>query len=109
MEELQTGDLFAWASRVRASDPSTARQAAMGIAGDLTALEQQFLTALEKLDIATANEIAAWIAGENFGRRNTLRRRASDLVAKGWIERSGARACSVTGKKATTYKVVSHG
>jgi hypothetical protein len=78
----EQGCLFEWAeSRVRANDPETSRIAAAEIKPLLTHLEQEFLEALSIAGEATSNEIAASIAGDNFGRRNTLRRRASDLLA----------------------------
>ena len=108
MEE--TGDLFEWAKRnlVRRSDPETACAAAIEVSSKLTSLEQQVVTALEKLGMATSNEIAAWVAVDNYGRRTTLRRRASDLVRKGAIVACGVRPCNITGKRATTYKVAEH-
>lgn len=98
-------DLFAWAEKARANDPETSKQAAEEIGVDLNALERQFLTALGILGRATSNEVAAWIAGDNYGRRNTLRRRASDLIAKGSIVAIDPRVCRVTGKRATVYEL----
>jgi len=107
MDDWRTGDLLDWAeSHARATDPITSKVAATDVAAVLTRLESQFLAELLAKGEATSNEVAASIAGENFGRRNTLRRRASDLLAKHCIEATGARECAVTGKKATVYKVV---
>lgn len=107
-EVLSTGDLLEWAeSRVRISDPVTSKQAADGIALIFTQLESEFMAALSELSEATSNEVAARVAGDNFGRRNSIRRRASDLVAKHAIEQSGVRQCEITGKKAAVYKVCS--
>jgi hypothetical protein len=108
-ESLKTGDLLQWAesrSMARVSDPETAKEAAADIAIVLTQLEREFLSTLRDLVSATSNEVAAVIAGDNFGRRNTLRRRASDLLAKGMIEAIEPRVCTVTGKRATVYKAI---
>jgi len=105
-EQMTTGDLLQWAeSRVRKSDPDTSKQAADGIALIFNQLESEFMAALRELAEATSNEVAAKVAGSNFARRNSIRRRASDLVAKHAIEEAGIRPCEVTGKKATVYRV----
>jgi len=105
-DQMTTGDLLQWAeSRVRKSDPDTSKQAADGIALIFNQLESEFMAALRELAEATSNEVAAKVAGSNFARRNSIRRRASDLVAKHAIEEAGIRPCEVTGKKATVYRV----
>ena len=101
----KTGNLLDWAeSNARSSDPETSKQAAADIRVSLSNLESEFLAALTVLGEATSNEVAARVAGDNFARRNTIRRRASDLIAKRMIEAVGVRACSVSGKSATCYR-----
>jgi CO dehydrogenase nickel-insertion accessory protein CooC1 len=101
----KTGDLLDWAeNRARSSDPETSKQAAADIAVVLNKLEKDFLEALKELTEATSNEVAAKVSGDNFARRNSIRRRASDLMAKRLIEAVGNRVCKVSGKKATVYR-----
>jgi hypothetical protein len=107
-EYLKTGDLLEWAesrSMARASDPDTSKQAAADVVIVLTRLECDFMKALKILGTATSNEVAREVAGDNFARRNTIRRRASDLITKKQIEQLEPRACSVTGKRVTVYRI----
>lgn len=101
----KTGDLLDWAeNKARSSDSETSKQAAADIVVSLNRLELDFLEGLESLKEATSNEVAAKVAGDNFARRNTIRRRASDLIAKQLIEAVSVRVCTVSGKKATVYR-----
>jgi acyl-CoA thioesterase FadM len=107
-EYFKTGDLLEWAesrSMARASDPDTSKQAAADVVIVLSRLECDFMEALKTLGVATGNEVAKEVAGDNFARRNTIRRRASDLIAKMQIEQLEPRVCSVTGKRATVYRI----
>jgi hypothetical protein len=98
-------DLLDWAEqRARPSDPMPSHQAAADVGKVLTELQQQFLAGLRELGQATANEVAAHVAQE-FARRNTLRRRASDLVDK-QIRAVGTRKCRITGRPATVYELM---
>jgi hypothetical protein len=102
----KTGDLLDWEeANARSSDPETSKQAAADIRVSLSNLESEFLAALAVLGEATSNEVAARVAGDNFARRNSIRRRASDLIAKMQIEQLEPRVCSVTGKRATVYRI----
>ena len=99
-------NLLDWAdSHARAVDPLTSKQAAREIEPHLNDLHQQFLSKLLEMGQATSNEVAAAIT-TNISRHNTLRRRASDLVAFGLIRELGSRICSTSGRKATLYEVI---
>lgn len=98
-------DLLDWAEqRARLSDPMPSHQAAADVGKVLTELQQQFLAGLRELGQATSNEVAAHVAQE-FARRNTLRRRASDLVGTK-IRAVGTRKCLITGRPATVYELM---
>jgi hypothetical protein len=98
-------DLLEWADqRARQSDPLPSKVAASEIEKDLTELQKQFIRGLRELGQATSNEVAAHLT-DNFGRRNTLRRRASDLVDNK-IRKVGERPCRETGRLATVYEVM---
>lgn len=98
-------DLLDWAEqRARSTDPATSHQAAAEIGTVLTELQTQFLAGLRELGQATSNEVAAHVAQE-FARRNTLRRRASDLVGI-HIRAVGTRKCHITGRAATVYELI---
>lgn len=98
-------DLLDWAeTRARASDPMPSQIAAADVGRVATALQQQFIQGLMELGQATSNEVAAHLT-QDFAKRNTLRRRASDLV--GWrIREVGVRPCTITGRMATVYAVI---
>jgi predicted HTH transcriptional regulator len=99
-------ELLDWADKqTRLNDPETSRIAAKKIAKNLTGLHLTFLRVLKELGKATANEVAE-AASDNFARRNTIRRRASDLVAQGKIRVVGTRACKISGRQASVYEVV---
>ena len=89
---------------VRSSDAPTSIAGADHIEPQLSELQAQFLSKLKELGKATSNEVAAELSTD-FARRNTLRRRASDLVALGLIVERDSRVCSVSGRKATVYEV----
>ena len=104
-------ELLDWAdSQVRASDPKTSKQAAVGIQKQLSGMHFTFLRCLRELGQATANEVAERCTA-NFAKRNTFRRRASDLISNRMfggpkIRIVGTRMCKVSGKNATVYEVI---
>lgn len=100
-------DSFEWnaSQGSRESDPQTSKDAAIEIAPTLPTLQAEFLAKLSEVGEATSNEVAALVAGNNFARRNTMRRRASDLIAAQRIEAVGSRVCRITHRKATVYRV----
>lgn len=107
-----SNELLDWAasqSLARASDPQTSVAAAEEIAPKLCRLHLEFIEKLRELGPSTSNEVAAACAPDNFGRRNTLRRRASDLVKPRWGEKIrvvGERVCEITKRPAKVYEVV---
>lgn len=99
-------DLLDWAERrARRSDPSTSKHASQDIKRVINERCQQFLTGLMQLGRATANEVALHVSGDNRGMHDSIRRRASDLVAMGLIRKVGVRPCAVTGKCVSEYEV----
>lgn len=99
-------DLFGWAeTHARKVDPVTSKIGAIGIAQKLNPLCMEFLGRLGELGPSTAKEVAVSITTD-FGRVESLRRRASDLEAIGLIRVVGVRKCKVTGKTAQVYEVV---
>lgn len=88
----------------RISDAPTSIAGARSIEPQLSTLQAQFLSMLEQLGPSTSNEVAA-ACSDNFARRNTIRRRASDLIASGHIIEVGSRICSISGRNATVYEV----
>ena len=70
----------------------------------LSALQKLFLSELAKLGPSTSNEVAASLS-DNFARRNTIRRRASDLLKMILISEQNKRICKISGKSATEYVV----
>jgi hypothetical protein len=108
-ETLPAHDLFAWAeSLARSRDPETSKQGAEGIQKQLGGMHHTFLRCLRELGQASANEVAERCTS-NFAKRNTFRRRASDLVSDKFgaprIRIVGTRICSVSGKNATVYAI----
>lgn len=89
---------------VRSTDAPTSHDGAEAIRPQLSELQAQFLSKLREMGSATSNEVAA-ACSDNFARRNTIRRRASDLVALGLIIEVDSRICDVSGCKATVYQV----
>jgi len=106
----QYGDPIEARQLARSTDPETSKEAADHATGQLNANQLRFLIALTSLVRATASEVArrAWpdIEGENnHARRETIRKRAYELVNSGQIETAGARKCDVSGRRAMTYRV----
>lgn len=100
-------ELLDWAEKqlARQCDPSTSRKAASEIKAKLPNRFEQFLTGLRALGQATSNEVAEHVAPGNFGLFGSVRRRASDALARGMIRVVGKRPCKVTGKEANVYEV----
>jgi hypothetical protein len=101
-------DLFDYTeSRLaRVNDPETSQLSAIETTAKLTQRCQQFLDGLRLLGQATANEVAVFVAGQNIGLVGSIRRRASDLQAKGVIRIVDRRECQVTGKRVHVYEIV---
>ena len=98
-------DLLDYAEhRARQADPATSKLAAAEVSKSLTELEKEFLRGLRELGQATANEVADHLT-QDFARRNTLRRRASDLDKK-QIRAVGSRPCRISKRMATVYEVM---
>ena len=89
----------------RKSDPITSQKSAAETAKKLGPLKEAFLLGLRFLKEATANEVATDCVLQCGGITESYRKRAKDLVRDGLIEECGERACEVTGKTATTYKL----
>lgn len=104
-------ELLDWAdSQVRANDPETSKQGAEGIQKQLGGMHHTFLRCLRELGPSTSNEVAERCTS-NFAKRNTYRRRASDLISDRFfggpkIRIVGTRVCKVSGKNATVYEVI---
>lgn len=96
--------LLDWAE-ARVSDPVTSRIAAEEIQPKLGMLEQLFLASLTELGEGTANEIAANSVCNGALNHESIRKRASGLVAKLIIYQHDQRVCNHTGKLAQTYKI----
>lgn len=92
----------------RRSDPPTSHDAAADIQAKLSGCKAQFVAALQRLgEPSTAHEIAAAAesSASSPAMRETYRKRAAELVKAGAILTSGERACKITGKTATVYKL----
>jgi len=100
---MSSQDLFSWAA-ARSSDPETSQLAAEHIKPSLTRLRRMFLQSLVELGQSTANE-AAWHATGDHTLRESIRKRAAELVKSGEIEIVGKRQCKVTGVAANVYRV----
>ena len=81
----------------RFTDPATSRLAAECVAPLLTGFRLLFIERLRDLGQATANEVA--------GGNESIRKRARECARLGLIVECGVRACGVTGKMATVWKV----
>ena len=100
----------------RRTDPVTSHKAAAEMAPKLRGLKKLFYETLKKWGNIprTANEVAARVyqyhSGETFenvgAKRESLRKRAGELVKAGLIRECGDRPCRVNGKQATTYEVI---
>ena len=77
---ISDNDLGPLFSLARSSDSQTSKQGAAGIQKQLGEMHITFLFCLRELGQATSNEVAE-LCTSNFARRNTYRRRASDLVS----------------------------
>ena len=100
---------YAESQLARTSDPPTSQLSAIETTAKLTQRCQQFLGGLRILGQATANEVAVFVAGGNIGLVGSIRRRASDLQAKGIIEIVDRRECRVTGKRVHVYETTDPG
>ena len=93
----------------RKSDPITSQKSAAETEKKLTGLQEKMLHVIKcmgEVKAPTANEAAAMcIEVFRSGLSETYRKRAKEMVRAGLIEECGERACKVTGKTATTYKV----
>jgi len=97
----------------RRTDPETSQQAAAQVSSGLGAKQAEFVAALRALRQATAAEVAAFAVPLEIGqttaglcKRETIRKRASELVKLGWIRVVGVRKCDITGNAASVYEVV---
>ena len=54
----------------------------------------------------TAREIALAAYPANRVKRESIKKRAAEVVASGWVCEAGKIKCSVTGRKSTSYEVV---
>ena len=99
----------------RASDPEPSHVAAEQIKSGLSSLQALFVSVLRQTNRPkTAHEVAAQAIAMGpsdrieaiMQRRETLRKRAGELVALGWIRIAGQRRCEVTGNVASVYEVV---
>jgi hypothetical protein len=81
----------------RTTDTQTSHDAAFDVSGKLTGYRAIFIERLHDLGAATSNEIA--------GGNESIRKRARECARLGLIVECGVRACSVTGKMATVWKV----
>jgi len=97
----------------RRTDPETSQQAAAQFASNLNAKQAEFVAAARALRQATAAEVAAYAVPLEIGqttaglcKRETVRKRASELVKLGWIRVVGVRKCDITGNAASVYEVV---
>jgi len=101
----------------RTSDPETSKTAAER-AAEIKKLEGNFKLFFQALSASdsplTAQEIAADaipIDGSlsvtaAISKRETVRKRASEMVERGLVRSVGSRVCTVTGNESTTYEVV---
>jgi hypothetical protein len=99
----------------RASDPEPSHLAAEQIKSGLSSLQALFVSVLRQTRRSmTAHEVAAQaiVIGPSdriesiMQRRETLRKRAGELVAIKWIRIAGQRRCEVTGNMASVYEVM---
>lgn len=90
----------------RKSDPETSKEAAEVF--DLKSAKSCFIVGLHNCGrAATANEVAIEFDGKM--QKETIRKRAKELVRDGFIEIVGERKCLDTGVNATTYKLTKEG
>lgn len=101
----------------RRSDKATSHKAAAKV--DLSKSQNLFMDTLAAMGNIprTANEVAAKAIpidndraiAKTFQRRETLRKRAGELVKLGRIIECQARECKISGNDATTYEVANNG
>jgi len=101
--------LFDWAERARITDPAPSIEAAKDTANVLTQRRRQFLEALKRLGTATANEVAELACEGNYSLRESIRKRAHELVRLGLVDQVGLKRCSVSGREVAAYRAVSNG
>ena len=90
----------------RKSDKLTSQKSAAETEPKLGPLHQSFLCGLGILyKPSTANEVARLCVELDGGLSESYRKRPAELVHRGLIEECGERACEVTGKTATVYKL----
>jgi hypothetical protein len=99
----------------RRSDPETSKKAEARV--DLVGNFKLFVDALSKSNYPqTAQEVAADAipfdpeipVGTTLAKRESVRKRAKELVNRKVIRVKGTRICQVTGNESTTYEVVGH-
>lgn len=56
---------------------------------------------------STASEVGS--AAENHSMRESIRKRAAECVANGWVEKCARKVCSVSGSEAAVYRVTELG
>ena len=100
----------------RRTDPETSKQAEVSV--KKTSLVGNFKLFIDALKQAkyplTAQEIAAEAipidgtisVGSALAKRESIRKRAAELVQRNEIRVVGSRICQVTGNESTTYEVV---
>lgn len=92
------------AKLARSSDPVESHEAAKHVASKRTALQVEFMASLMEIGNGTANEVAANATGE-YSHRESLRKRAKELLDSGKIRKAESRKCRVTGNTAAVYEV----
>lgn len=89
----------------RSSDDMTSHRSAVGVVPCLASLQHRFVDALIALGKpSTAVEVAASIERDHVA-RETLRKRAGELLKAGLIREVGRRACSITHAMAREFVV----
>jgi hypothetical protein len=111
--ETQYGKQVDPALLCRPSDPETSQISAKATAAILTHKQAEFFAALQSLGKGTAAEVAAQAVPLEVGqivsvmcKRETIRKRASELVKAGLVRVVGAKVCSVTNNMASVYEGV---
>lgn len=89
----------------RIDDPLTSTQSACAVVPFLADYQARFVIALRQLRLpSTANEIASKADDTQAG-RESIRKRAAELVRSGAIREVGRRTCRVTGASARVFVV----
>jgi hypothetical protein len=90
----------------RKSDPITSQQSAAETEPQLNSLQSCCMIVLGRaLSPRTANEIAAECVRQYGRMAESYRKRLHELVTLGKAIDCGERACEITGKSATTFRV----